>query len=40
MVLAKTLESPFNWKEIKPVNPKKNQSWIFIDKTDAEAPVL
>ena len=41
-LLEKTLESPLNCKEIKPVNAKGNQSWIFIGKTDAEAetPVL
>ena len=40
--LEKTLESPLDCKEIKPVNPKGNQSWIFIGRTDAEAeiPVL
>ena len=37
MVLEKTLESPLDCKEIKSVNPKVNQSWIFIGKTDAEA---
>ena len=37
-MLEKTLESPLNWK-IKPVNPKGNQSWIFIGRTDAEAKV-
>ena len=37
MVLEKTLESPLNSKEIKPVNPKGNQPRIFIGKTDAEA---
>ena len=36
VVLEKTLESPFDSKEIKPVNPKGNQSWIFIGRTDAE----
>ena len=42
MVLEKTLESPLDNKEIKPVNPKGNQSWIFIGRTDAEAeaPIL
>ena len=40
MVLEKTLESPLNSKETKPVNPKGTQPWIFIAKTDAEAPVL
>ena len=41
-VLEKTLESPLDFKEIKPVNPKWNQSWIFIGRTDveAEAPIL
>ena len=37
VVLKKTFESPLDSKEIKPVNPKWNQSWIFIGKTDAEA---
>ena len=37
MVLEKTLESPLDCKDIKPVNPKGNQHWIFIGKTDAEA---
>ena len=36
-VLEKTLESPLDSKEIQPVNPKGNQSWIFIGGTDAEA---
>ena len=42
MVLEKTLESPLDSKEMKPVSPKGNQSWIFIRRTDAEAeaPVL
>ena len=40
VVLEKTLESPLDCKEIKPVNPKENQSWIFIGRTDVEAPVL
>ena len=39
VVLGKTLEDPLNCKEIKPVNPKGNQSWIFIGRTDAEAEV-
>ena len=41
-MLKKTLESPLDCKEIKPVNPKGNQSWIFIGRTDAEveAPIL
>ena len=37
VVLENTLESPLDCKEIKPVNPKGNQSWIFIGRTDAEA---
>ena len=40
VVLEKTLESPLDSKEIKPVNPKGNQLWIFIGRTDAEAPIL
>ena len=36
-VLEKTLESPLDSKEIQPVNPKGNQSWIFIRRTDVEA---
>ena len=39
VVLEKTLESPLNCKEIKPVNPKENQSWIFIGRIDAEAEI-
>ena len=35
VLLEKTLESPLDCKEIKPVNPKGNQSWIFIGRTDA-----
>jgi len=38
--LEKTLESPLDSKEIKPVNPKENQPWIFIGRTDGEAPIL
>ena len=38
--LEKTLESPLDCTEIKPVNLKGNQSWIFIRRTDAEAPIL
>ena len=42
VVLEKTLESPLDCKEIKPVHPKGNQSWIFIGRTDAdsETPIL
>ena len=40
VVLEKTLESPLDWKESQPVNPKGNQSLIFIGRTDAEAPIL
>ena len=39
MELEKTLESPLDSKEIKPFNPKANQPYIFIGKTDAEAEV-
>ena len=41
-MLEKTLESPLDCKEIKPVHPKGNQSWIFIGRTDAdsETPIL
>ena len=39
VVLEKTLESPLDCKEIQPVHPKGNQSWIFIGRTDAEAEV-
>ena len=37
IVLEKTLDNPLDRKEIKPVNPKGNQPWIFIGRTDAEA---
>ena len=42
VVLERTLESPLDYKEIQPVHPKGNQSWIFIGRTDAEAetPIL
>ena len=42
VVLEKTLESPLDYKEIQPLNPKGNQSWIFFGRTDAEAetPIL
>ena len=42
VVLEKTLESPLDSKEIQPIHPKGNQSWIFIGRTDAEAeaPIL
>ena len=42
VVLEKTLESPLDCKEFQPVNPKGNQSWIFIGRTDVEAetPIL
>ena len=42
VVLEKILESPLDFKEIKPVNPKGNQSWMLIRRTDgeAEAPIL
>ena len=40
VVLEKTLESPLDFQEIKPVNLKGNQSLIFIGRTDADAPIL
>ena len=40
VVLEKTLESPLDYREIKQVNPKGNQSWIFFGRTDAEAEAL
>ena len=40
VVLEKTLESPWDCKEIQPVHPKGNQSWIFIGRTDVEAETL
>ena len=42
MVLEKTLESSLDFKEIEPVHPKGDQSWVFIGRTDAEAetPIL
>ena len=36
-MLEKTFESPLDCKEIKPVNPKGNQSWVFSGRTDVEA---
>ena len=42
LVLEKTLESPLDCKEVQPVHPKGNQSWVFIGRIDAEAetPIL
>jgi len=42
VVLEKTLESPLDFKEIQPVHPKGDQSWVFIGRTDVEAetPIL
>ena len=42
MVLEKTLANPLDCKEIQPVHPKGDQSWVFIGRTDAEAetPIL
>ena len=40
VVLEKTLENPLNCKELQPVHPKGNQSWIFTGRTDAEAGVV
>ena len=41
VVLEKTFESPLDSREIQPVNPKEDQSWVFIGRTDAEvkAPI-
>ena len=42
VVLEKTLESPLDFKEIQPVHPKEDQSWVFIGRYDVEAetPIL
>ena len=40
VVLEKTLDSPLDCKEIQPVHPKGDQSWVFIGRTDAETPIL
>ena len=40
MVLEKTLESPLDCKEIQPVHPKRDQSWMFIGRTDVKAETL
>ena len=40
VVLEKTLESPLDCKDIQPVHPKGNQSWVFIGRTDVETPIL
>ena len=37
VVLEQTIAGPLDWKEIQSINPKRNQSWIFIERTDAEA---
>ena len=39
-MLEKTLESPVDCKEIQPVHPKGDQSWVFIGRTEAEAVIL
>ena len=39
MLLEKTLESPLDCKEIQPVHPKGDQSWVFIGRTDVEAEI-
>ena len=39
-MLEKTLKSALDYKEIKPVNPKGNQFWIYIGRADVEAPIL
>ena len=40
VVVEKTVEGPLDSKEIQPVNPKGNQPWILIGRTDSEAPIL
>jgi len=40
VVLEKTLESPLDFKEIQPVHPRGNKSWVFIGRTDVEAETL
>ena len=40
MVLKKTLENPLDYKEIQPVHPKGDQSWVFFGRTDAKAETL
>ena len=42
VVLKKTLESPLDWKEIQPIHPKRDQSWVFFGRSDVEAetPIL
>ena len=42
LVLEKTLESPLDFREIQPVHPKGDQSWVFIGRTDVESetPIL
>ena len=42
LVLEKTLESPLDCKEIQPIHPKEDQSWVFIERTDVETqtPIL
>ena len=39
-MLEKTLESPLDCKEVQPVHPRGDQSWVFIERTEAETPVL
>ena len=40
VMLEKALEAPLDNKEIKPINPKGNHPWLFIGRTDADAPIL
>ena len=40
VVLEKTFESPLDWMEIQPINPKGNQTWILIERTDTESAIL
>ena len=39
-MLEKTLESPLDCKEVQPVHPKGDRSWVFIGRTNVEAPIL
>ena len=40
MAVERTLESPLDCKEIKPVNPKGNHPWVFTGRTDSEVPII
>ena len=40
VMLGRTLESPLDYKETKPVNPKRNKSWVFLGRTDSKASIF